>query len=634
MCGIAGVLAPGRQRMPARAHARTTRMLACMAHRGPAGGAVHGVGAGALGANRLAIRSLRDSQPPLIAHPSGVVVACNGEIDNHRALRQQLGRRGHCFRLSTDVEVIAPLYLDYGEHFVEHLEGAFAVAIWDPRDASLTLARDRAGERHLYLAECEGTVSFATELAALHAGQDQAPEPCPAALHAFLHHGYCPAPSAPFTGFGKLGPGEVLRADAGGIRRRRYWRLPLRNTPAPPPTRERFDAVFREAVFRQSDIDVDYGILLSGGLDSSLIAAVARSVRPQQRPCAYGIRFAEHSYDESDDAAAMAAHLGCPFVAVTVSAHEVPAALQTLIACSGEPLADPAWIPLAQLARHAARDVPFVLGGEGADELFGGYPTYLGAGVASQFARLPPSLQRLVRAAIERLPVSDRKVTVSFLLKRFMQGIAAPPLERHRLWTASIAPSLLARLGIEAPPWPYTAPAEPVLDAVQRHDFEHALPEALLAKVDRGGMPHALEVRAPFLDPQVIDIAARLPAQARVSGLRTKVFLKHYAGLYLPRRVVHQRKRGLSVPLAAWLCGPLYGWARARLGGDRLGGAGVDPGAALQLLDEHRARRADHARPLWTLLVLAEWLDWQAGAAVRQDGTVAATPADPEGIHA
>ncbi len=610
MCGICGALALSGPADSQTLAAKASRMLAAMAHRGPDGGAVLDCGRAAMAASRLAIRSMDDDRPPLLQGADGIVVVCNGEIDNHRELRAWLEQRGHCLDRSTDVAVIAPLYQELGLAFVERLQGVFALAIWDPRQQLLMLARDRVGERHLHYALADGVVCFASELSALKAGQDSPAPIDQAAVAAYLANGFCPAPQSPFCGHHKVQPGEIVLIDNRGIRRQRYWRSPLGSAPRGSDSTAAFDRIFRSAVHRQSDADVDYGVLLSGGVDSALLTAVARSVRPDKHPTAYSIRFNEASFDEGQQAAGIARLLDCRFVPVTVTAQDVPSTLKDLIETTGELIADPAWVPLALVAKRASQDVRMALAGEGADELFGGYPTYLGARFAGYYAALPAPVRNRLARLVERLPVSDKKVAISFLLKRFVQGQELDGLARHMLWTASVRPDVLRRLGIEPPAARSRRGTMELLDEVQLHDFEQSLPEALMAKADRGGMRHALEIRAPFLDQAVIDFAAGLPVQARVHGLRTKVFLKRYALQYLPRSVVYRRKRGLSVPLASWLREPLLDWAAARLSSAALAEAGIDQRAAMALLAEHRARSSDHSRALWTLIVLSEWLDW------------------------
>jgi asparagine synthase (glutamine-hydrolysing) len=293
---------------------------------------------------------------------------------------------------------------------------------------------------------------------------------------------------------------------------------------------------------------------------------------------------------------------------VWVEPERIPELLPGLVSLAGEPLADPAWIPTALLARRAAQDVKVALVGEGGDEVFGGYPTYPGAALAARFQRLPRPFRALLAALVRALPQSDRKVTLGFLLKRFMDGAEMDPVARHLLWVSNVPPAILARLGCAPPPGPRAEAADmELLDLLQRIDLETSLAEGLLTKADRGSMVSALELRAPYLDVDVLSFAATLPSAERVRGLETKRFLKRFALRYLPRAIVFRRKRGLSVPLAAWLRGPLAGWARDRLAAGRVKDLGL---ASVSLLDEHRQRRADHARAIWTLLVLEEWLLW------------------------
>jgi len=612
MCGVCGSVwfdphAAARERQ----EGEVAVMLQALAHRGPDDMGAHVSGAAVLGATRLAIRGLAGGQQPLVDRTTGVVAVCNGEIDNHGELRAFLRSRGRETTLETDIAVIPGLYLELGESFVERLAGAFAIAVWDPRTARLLLARDRAGERPLFFALGEGGVRFATEIAALAAEPAQRLSPDPAALRGFLRFGYFASPTSPFAEVRKVGPAETVTIDATGVRRRRYWRWAIGVVPKHAPDADAFDATFREAVRRQSEVDVRYGAFLSGGIDSSLVAAVARRMRPDYPLKAFTLRFEESSFDEGTFAERIALQLGIPSEAVWVKPEAFPQVLAELIAHAGEPLADPAWVPTAMLSRRAAEEVKVALVGEGGDELFGGYPTYLGAQFAQRYARLPGRVRVVCRRLVEGWPPSDKKVSISFLLKKFVAAAELDGLRRHADWTSNIGPELLARLGVSGADaaWAEEVPAS-LLDAVQRRDLETSLAEGLLTKADRASMHSALELRAPFLDQAVMEFAATLPERDRVRGLTTKAFLKRYATRYLPRGIVHRRKRGLSVPLSRWLRGPLRDWAAARLGSGRLAIAGVDRTGALALFEEHLGRRADHARALWTLIVLSEWLEW------------------------
>jgi len=613
MCGICGIVNISGERQPESVRLRVNAMLQALTHRGPDDVGLNASECAVLGATRLAIRGGADGRQPMIDTASGVVAVCNGEIDNHQELRKWLAERGQPVKQATDVAVIPGMYLELGAAFAEKLVGAFAIGIWDPRERRVTLIRDRAGERPLFFTQTADTVIFATEIASIVSEGKLSVNFDKAALLCYLQFGLFASPSSPFTGIQKIPPGGIVEIDVRGIRHSTYWRWKNVETPKQKPSLDNFDKIFRESVRRQSDVDVDFAVFLSGGLDSSLVSAVTRSLHPGRRLRAYTLRFEEESFDEGNFAESVATSLKLEPVTVWVRPDDLPEALSTLIKTVGEPLADPAWLPTALLARRAAQDVPMALVGEGADELFGGYPTYIGAGVAERFGKLPAWIRNVIRHGVESLPVSEKKMTVSYLLKRFVQGADLGGMTRHELWMSNITPPVLARLGIP----PTISHADDfgdglLLDRLQRWDLENFLAEGLLTKADRASMSSALELRAPFLDESVMAFAASLPAADRIQNFATKIFLKRYALRYLPKSIVHRRKRGLSVPIGRWLRGPLREWATAALGNPRLEQIGVRTPAALELLAEHCRLQADHARALWTLIVLSEWLDWAA----------------------
>jgi asparagine synthase (glutamine-hydrolysing) len=613
MCGICGIVSIAGERQPESVRLRVNAMLQALSHRGPDDVGLNASESAVLGATRLAIRGGDDGRQPMVDAASGVVAVCNGEIDNHKELRRWLAGRGRPVQQATDVAVIPGMYLELGEAFAGKLVGAFAIAVWDSRERRLTLVRDRAGERPLFFTQTTDNIIFATEIASLVSDGKLPVTFDHAALQRYLQFGLFASPASPFANIEKVPPGGIVQIDARGIRHSTYWRWNNVETPKQKPSLDAFDKIFRAAVRRQSDVDVDFGLFLSGGLDSSLISAVTRSLHPERPLKAYTLRFKEESFDEGNFAGSIAASLKLESVPVWVQPDDLPKALSLLIKTVGEPLADPAWLPTAMLARRAAQDVPMALVGEGADELFGGYPTYIGAGIAEKFSSLPAWLHATIRRVVESLPVSDKKMTVSFLLKRFMQGAELGGMTRHELWMSNITPTILARLGI-----PSTASYADdtgsglLLDRVQRRDLEGFLAEGLLTKADRASMSSALELRAPFLDESVMAFAASLPVTDRVQNFSTKIFLKNYALRYLPKSIVHRRKRGLSVPIGRWLRGPLREWATKSLGNQRLEQIGIRTPVAVELLSEHCRLQADHARALWTLIVMSEWLDWVA----------------------
>jgi len=618
MCGICGVVRFGRD-LADTAVPQVSRMLAALDHRGPDDSGLERTARAAIGATRLMIRAPGDGIQPIVA--GGIIAVCNGEIDNHQELRQWLAGRGRVVTGRSDVAILPALYAELGDRFVERLVGAFALAIWDGERERLVLARDRAGERPVFFEDEGNGVRFASELCALAAADPRKPQMSPSALRDYLQLGYFPAPQTAFAGIRKLAPAHLLVADAAGLGVRCYWRWNLATTAKREPSVERFDEVFRAAVQRQTEVDVDFGVFLSGGVDSSLVAALARVLHPRRTLPGYCVRFGEDSFDEGSFAEEIARSLHMELVSEWVQPEAVPASLAELVRDVGEPLADPAWLPTALLARRARREVTMALVGEGADELFGGYPTYPGARIAPHYHRLPVGLRRGIRWLVDRIPLSEKKVTLSSLLKRFVAGESLPGMMRHRSWVSYADASLIEALGVRGPGRrEHEADLGSAIDLAQQWDFEVALGEGLLTKSDRAGMASALELRAPFLDLGVLEFAASLPAEHRVSGLSTKRFLKRYAQRYLPRRIVHRRKRGLSVPIAGWLRRPLFDWAEKRLSAGLLELLGLDGRRALALLRDHRSSRADHARLLWALLVLAEWLEWASGEGALSGG--------------
>ncbi|HEX5397980.1 MAG TPA: asparagine synthase (glutamine-hydrolyzing) [Verrucomicrobiae bacterium] len=627
MCGICGTVGISTLLKPEANRNRVAAMLRSMAHRGPDDAGYTATSSAVLGVTRLAIRGLSDANQPIVDPGSGVTVVCNGEIDNHRELRRWLAERGRPVSRKTDVAILPDLYLELGDAFVERLAGAFAIAVWDPRRPCLVLARDRAGERPLFFRARGREIMFATELAALAAQPRLKVKLNRTAFRSYLQFGIFPSPVTPFAEIQKVAPGELIHFDATGIQRRFYWRWRIAETLKRTPSLDLFDKTFRAAVARQTDVEVDFGIFLSGGIDSSLVGAVARSLHPKRSLKAYTLRFQEESYDEGNFAETVARQLKMDLVPVWVKPGDVRDGLRSLVRLVGEPLADPAWIPAALLARRAAEDVKLALVGEGADELFGGYPTYPGAGVADRLARLPGPLRWIIRRAVEALPPSDKKVTISFLLKRFVAGMELDGLARHQSWISNIAPPLLQRLtGERAEPVSPGPKGDCLLDQLQQWDLEHTLAEGLLTKADRSSMSSSLELRAPFLDQAVMEFARFLSPEDRVRRFQTKVFLKRYALRYLPEKVVHRRKRGLSVPIGAWIRGPLSEWAEAALCNPHFDRIGLRAGVARELFAEHVSGQADHARALWTLIVLSEWLDWMAASttcdnSIKSNGT-------------
>jgi asparagine synthase (glutamine-hydrolysing) len=600
MCGIYGMVRTDGAPLARPDDAES--MARALAHRGPDGHARLSWPDALLGVTRLRVVDLDPRADQPFADPTGeVALACNGEVYNADALRHRYG--AYPYRSDSDVEVILPLYLDRGPAGLAELDGMFALAILDRRAGRLVLARDRAGEKPLFTTRVGGEWWFASEIGALLSSPAVRRTLDAVALSAFLRDGYIREPATPFAEIQKVPAGTTLMIAGRCVASARYWE-PRTDEPAAPAP---FDDLLCAAVARQVRADVPVGVFASGGLDSSLLAALAADVVGTARLRTFAVGFPDPSYDERRFAARLAATLGTPHASVEVADDQVPEALDTL-AATGEPIGDPAAVPTLALARAARPSVTVVLSGEGADELFGGYPTYVGHRLAPAWMRLPRALRHATRAAIGTLPASERGVSLEMLLRRFVDAAELPTIERHLRWFANgLPPDALRFAGWTPTPAKPGPRADPVAAAMLL-DYAGPLRERLLVKVDRATMRASLEARAPYLDPAVTR-AAMAAGGTHVRGLRTKRLLREVARRRLPPFILRRRKRGLSVPVGRWLKGPLAALADRLL----LSGGLVDAGLVAaervrNLMAEHRAGRASHGRDLWTLLVAQHWM--------------------------
>lgn len=601
MCGIYGVVS--LRGAPLRHPGALARMADALRHRGPDGGDVVSAPHAAIGARRLAIMDLTTGDQPFRSPDGTVWMVCNGEIYNAPALRAEHAARGYPFRSRGDIETILPLYERHGAEAVRRLDGMFGLAIWDDRRRRLVLARDRVGEKPLFWALIDGELRFASEVQALLEFPDQPRRLDAQGAHLYGALGYVPAPRTMLDGIHKLPPAHVLEVVDGRITVDRYWD-PAECASSPSP----LDAgTLREtllaAVRRQLMSDVPLGVFTSGGLDSSWLAAAAKTVLPDERIHTYAVRFLEPGYDESDFASIVARRMGTVHHVVTADDAALLRALDVVTDRVAEPIGDPAVLPTYLLADTAREHVKVVLSGEGADELLGGYPTYLGHRVAAWFAALPRPLRQMLAGLVGRWPATAGKVTMEFLLKRFVDGALKPPLERHLSWFGALGPSPQA-LAV-ATEYLARFPTRDPLNQMLWLDFLTYLPDNLLVKVDRATMLASIEARAPFLDRAVLELTLPAPSRDKVRGLRTKAILKQAARGVVPAEVIDRRKRGLSVPVARWLNGPLADLTDRHLGSPRL----VPRERVAPLVAEHRAGRRNHARALWPLLVAERWAE-------------------------
>jgi len=613
MCGIYGVVSPSGVILPHHQHLE--RMARQLRHRGPDGHGTATVDAAAFGCERLRVIDLTPAgDQPFLACAGKVMLVANGEIYNAPELRKKYSQ--FPFRSKSDCESVLPLYLDRGCAGFAELDGMFAIAIYDGRSKELVLSRDSAGEKPLFYTSGREGVRFASEVQALLEATSDTKALDSWAIRDFLTLGYITEPRTMFERIRKVEAGTVIafRVEGGG-RRDFCFRDCDATTVEIDSERDaetRLASLLENAVRKQLHADVPVGIFASGGVDSSLLAALAADVLGPHRVPTFSIGFSERPYDESANAEHVARLLGSPHVTVKVGQSDLADALAYVVERIAEPVADPAILPTYILARAAREHVTVVLSGEGADELFGGYPTYLGHRAARWFARLPRLVQSVVKGSVLALPVSRRgKVPLEYLLKRFVTAASDTLPQRHLTWFGT---------GLGSDAWQedfcasYEPPAFPDgTDDTERamiFDYRTYLRDNLLTKVDRATMLASLEARSPYLDREVAEFAWSLDPFLKVRGLTTKWLFKRVAATRLPRRVVHRKKRGLSVPVAQWLNSGLKDEVNRLLAPQRIESKGVLRGGVVrQLLSEHREGRANHSRALWTLLVLEYWLE-------------------------
>jgi asparagine synthase (glutamine-hydrolysing) len=619
MCGICGSYDFARGRPADRAE--VARMNAALIHRGPDGDGCHLDGPVGLAARRLAIIDLEHGDQPMLAAHGAVCVVQNGEILNHLELRAALERDGVRFRTRCDTEVLLHLYLRDGPQFVSALRGMFALALWDRGEQRLLLARDRYGIKPLYYEVADGRLAFASELKAL-LRQDSFPRELDRdALHSFLAFNSIPAPLTIFKAARKLPPGHLLLCGPSGVDVRRF----ARPAPASEPElrREPIDVLAEELRERLRDsvrahllADVPVGVLLSGGVDSSLLTALASQASP--RPVrTFSIGFRERSFNELELAREVARRYGTDHHELVVS-PQISELLPQLVQAFDEPFADSSSVPTYLVSKLAAEHVKVVLSGEGGDELFGGYETYAAGQLA---ARIGPAAARLA-PLVELLPSSSRRVSFDYRAKRFVRAAALPPLERHHGFKEIFSPRERERL--LAPDWrsESTDPLDswrrrfaetagaPLLARLQDVDLGIYLADDLLVKTDRMSMAHSLEARVPYLDSVVSDMALALPSAMKVRGLSKKRLLRRAASTLVPQGILRARKRGFSIPAAAWLRGELKPLAEEVLSPSRVRAQGYfEPAVVSQMLADHCARREDYSRQLWGLMSFSLWAE-------------------------
>jgi asparagine synthase (glutamine-hydrolysing) len=618
MCGICGVFnfATHERVDPAL----VTRMARTIAHRGPDDEGLHVDGDLGLGFRRLSIIDLAGGHQPMGDAEGSVWVVFNGEIYNFPELRQELEREGFVFRTNSDTEVIVHGYHRWGPDVLERLNGMFGLAVWDARRRRLMLARDRAGIKLVYYRLGGGRLLFGSEIRPILAADVERPDIDCVSLNLFLRYRYTPSPRTLFQGIQKLAPGTRLIVEAGHARIERWWNFrpePFDPQPTDDAACEELLGLYQRAVKRQLISDVPLGLLLSGGLDSGLLLSLMKLYGTSWNTytVGYGDSFRD---DELNDAAATARILGAPNETITIDRATFEETLPAIVASLEEPIASSSVVPMYHVCRRARQDVKVALMGQGPDELFGGYLRHLGVRYGAYWRNLPG----FCRAALKRLLALAPR---SAALRRGLHALDVPDRLARYQQVFSILPGPavdgLFRDGA-LPPAAGDAildgwrDLEPLMDAtdelggLQFLEVRSALPDELLMYGDKLSMAHALEVRVPYLDHEIIEYVERLSATFKVRRGSRKWLHRRVCRAFLPREVVRRKKRGFAVNV-------VDDWFRASVTG-MMDGTLRDhqslmyrhfrPEAVEHLLAEHVDGYRDHHKILFSLVLFETWL--------------------------
>jgi asparagine synthase (glutamine-hydrolysing) len=619
MCGIAGFTNPGLG-----AHSILAEMNAALGHRGPDGSGIFVDRGIALGHTRLAIIDVAGGAQPRVDEESGDALVFNGEIYGYRALAAELRSEGVSLRDRSDTEVLFQLIRREGiRRAVERIDGMFAFAFRDGATGALYLVRDRFGEKPIYYGLVGTEIVFASEVPALQchpAFEDVTPDR--KAAYSFLIYEYLPGTASGWQGIAKLEPSTILAAKDGHMEMYRYWRPRLervgRANHGEAEAVDRLEELISASIRDRVVADVPVGVFLSGGLDSSLITAFALKAAPDVT--AFSVRVGRDSFDETGHALVVARHLGVRHHVVDLDDTDLIAAFNAIAEKLGEPLADSSLLPTYLVCRAARSLMTVALGGDGADELFLGYPNFVVQRFARAMGVIPPSMARLVERTIDALPSGEGYMNHRFLAAQLAQGFGAPATRQSFLWMAPFGPNRMAAL------WRRSALPEDVTadnafaavesraaEAGQLADVERLayqflttyLPENILTKTDRASMFNSLEVRAPFLSRALAEYSCALPTRLKLRRGVRKYILKRLACRHLPQRIAYRKKHGFAVPIGRLIRTLFWTQCEDVLMSTSNPIAGWYKRAAIEaLLAEHASGRIDHGKKLWALYIL------------------------------
>ena len=616
MCGICGYIGYD-DRSP------LAWMLKALEHRGPDDQGQFTDDRVALGMRRLSIIDLERGHQPLSNEDGSVWIVYNGEIYNYRDLRRELEGRGHRFSTESDTEVIVHLYEDMGEGCVHRLRGMFAFALWDRRDRKLLLARDRIGIKPLFYYHRSGRLVFASEIKSLLRHPDVPKDLNLPSLYYFLTFLYIPAPHTIFKGIKKLPPGHILSWTEGRPVLRQYWDLHFPEPDVRPEEyyRERIYELLRESVRMRMISDVPLGAFLSGGVDSSTVVGLMSEVSSEPvRTFSIGYGRKAESYNELEYARIVARHFGTEHHEYIVE-PDVVELLPKIVWYLDEPFADSSTIPTFLVSEVARKHVKVCLSGIGGDEVFGGYPRYMGERLAGYYEILPLILRKhMLAKMVELIPESTESRNIPGWIKRFVRGGALRPEDRYISWISFLDRGQAMRLFRAGPPGDDSLPfdihrrlyrnndAGNSLDRIFYLDVKTYLPDDLLAMGDRMSMANSLELRVPFCDHEVIEFSATIPYALKLKGFKLKSLLKRTVQPLLPEPIIKRKKQGFMIPLAKWFQDELRGYVDDLLSKERIEKRGYFRYEYIRwVLDQHRRNRRNFTDLIFALVSLELW---------------------------
>ncbi len=620
MCGICGIY----RQAPEHEFVEDTRnMLDTMRYRGPDKQGIHAFDQCVIGANRLSIIDIKKGDQPIHNEDASVWIVYNGEVYNFKELRNDLIMHGHRFYTDTDTEVIVHLYEQAGIEGFERLDGMFAFALYDLRKKKLILTRDRMGIKPLYYSLSNGIV-FASEMKALLALKNGTYNLNLYGVAQYLAHDYTPAPNTVVDGILKLMPGTCLIKEQNKIYEKTFAKPPLHvhdKTKNEHELESELDGLLYDSIKAQMVADVPVGVLLSGGIDSSTIAYFASKINPDIK--SFSISFDEPSFDEGRYAVLVSDSLRLKHYSDMFTFDVFSRLFDQLTNFMDEPVADPSLLPTYFLSKLAAEYVKVVLSGEGGDEMFAGYPTYIAHRFAYVYGSLPAFVRKyIVEPFVHVLPVSSKNFSFDFITKKFISSAFMPVHKRHVQWMAGFSDRELPLLFKDG-----------LFDQIKTDVYKNAeiiaekahglsdpeianildmlmyLPDDLLVKVDRSTMFASIESRVPLLDNRLVEFSMSLPFEYKVKGITQKYMLKRLMKGKLPDSIINRKKKGFGIPLTKWLQQEFRHEAESLLSKDSIDSLGLFNFSYIdRLLKEHLSRSYDHRKKLWPIIVLMKWL--------------------------